>query len=83
MAQAFVPLVSRGLFTKKSSRRCGIGEGGQQLIETMLKRTLVEDGLGSAVLDNKKGRMKLKKYKIVMSKFTDREQIFAYRRDMK
>jgi hypothetical protein len=78
MAQAFVPLVSRGPFTKKSSRRCGIGEGGQQLIETMLKRTLVEDGL-----DNKKGRVKLKKYRIVMSKFTDREQIFAYRRDMK
>jgi hypothetical protein len=39
----------------------------------MLKRTLVEDGLGSAVLDNKKRRVKLKKDKIVMSKFTDRE----------
>jgi hypothetical protein len=39
----------------------------------MLKRTLVEDGLGSTVLDNKKGRMELKKYRIVMSKFTDRE----------
>jgi hypothetical protein len=39
----------------------------------MLKRTMMEDGLGSAILDNKKRRMKLKKDRIVMSKFTDRE----------
>jgi hypothetical protein len=49
----------------------------------MLKRTLMEDGTGSVVLDNKKRRMKLKKHRIIMSQFTDREQIFADGRNMK
>jgi len=43
----------------------------------------MEDGPGSAILDNKKGRVKLKKHRIIMSEFTDREQIFANGRNMK
>jgi len=43
----------------------------------------MEDGPGSAILDNKKGRVKLKKHRIIMSEFTDREQIFENGRNMK
>jgi hypothetical protein len=43
----------------------------------------MEDGPSSAVLDNKKGRVKLKKHRIIMSEFTDREQIFTNGRNMK
>jgi hypothetical protein len=83
MTQVFVPLISGNPFTiKRVWRRRRRGWRRQQLIEAILKKTLMDDWLGSAVLNNKKWA-KLKKYRIIMSKLTDRYNIFVNKWNMK
>jgi hypothetical protein len=75
-------LISGNRFTNKRVWRWrGIGRR-QQLINSVLKWTPVKDWPGSTVLDDKKGRVELKIYIVIMSKLTDRQKIFADRGDM-
>jgi hypothetical protein len=78
----FVPLISGSPFTNNSVWRWRRSGKRQQLIKAVLKWTSVKDWPGSTVLDDKKGRVKLKIYIVIMSKLTDKQKIFADRRDM-